>query len=71
MNSLTVFLNKVIMSFSSLKNISAVVFYFASVVCFVLANVLRDSSLSFYYVLLVLGIGFFFMGVLKRLRTKQ
>jgi hypothetical protein len=59
------------MSFSSFKNISAVVFYFASVVCFVLASVLRDSSLSFYYILLVLGIAFFFMGVRKRLRTKQ
>lgn len=57
--------------FDSLKNISAVAFYFASVVCFVLANLLRESSLSFYYVLLVLGIGFFFMGVLKRLRNKQ
>lgn len=59
------------MSFSSFKNIPAVAFYFASVICFVLANVLRDNSLSSYYVLLVLGIGFFFMGVLKRLRTKQ
>lgn len=59
------------MSFSSFKNISAVVFYFASVVCFVLASVLRDNSLSFYYILLVLGIVFFFMGVRKRLRTKQ
>lgn len=59
------------MSFESLKNIPAVAFYFASVVCFVLANVLRDNSLSFYYVLLVLGIGFFFMGVLKRLRANR
>ena len=58
------------MSFSSLKNITPLTFYFASVVCFVLANVLRDKSLSFYYVLLVLGVIFFFMGVLKRLRTK-
>lgn len=58
------------MSFESLKNIPAMGFYFASVICFVLANVLRDNSLSFYYILLVLGIGFFFMGVLKRLRTK-
>ncbi|RED23836.1 hypothetical protein BD847_2910 [Flavobacterium cutihirudinis] len=59
------------MSFESLKNIPAIAFYFVSVICFVLANVLRDNSLSFYYILLVLGIGFFFMGVLKRLRTKQ
>jgi len=59
------------MNFESLKNISAVAFYFASVICFVLANVLKDSNLSVYYVLLVLGIVFFFMGVLKRMRTNR
>ncbi|PBJ14535.1 hypothetical protein [Flavobacterium sp. ACN6] len=59
------------MSFESLKNISAVAFYFASVICFVLANVLKDSNLSVYYVLLVVGVILFFMGVIKRLRTKQ
>ncbi|MCP2027647.1 hypothetical protein L1276_002807 [Flavobacterium sp. HSC-32F16] len=58
------------MSLESLKNISAVAFYFASVICFVLANVLKDGNLSVYYILLVLGIVFFFMGVLKRLRSK-
>ena len=59
------------MSFSSLKNITPLTFYFGSVICFVLANVLRDKSLSFYYILLVLGLVFFFMGILKRLRTKR
>jgi hypothetical protein len=59
------------MSFSSLKNITPLTFYFGSVICFVLANVIRDQSLSFYYVLLVLGLVFFFMGILKRLRTKR
>lgn len=59
------------MSFSSLKNITPLTFYFGSVICFVLANVLRDKSMSFYYVLLVLGLGLFFMGILKRLRTKR
>lgn len=59
------------MSFSSLKNLSPVAFYFASVVCFVLANVLKDKSLSFYYVLLILGLGLFFAGMLKRIRTKR
>jgi hypothetical protein len=59
------------MSFSSLKNITPLTFYFGSVICFVLANVLRDKSLSFYYVLLVLGLCLFFMGILKRLRTKR
>ena len=59
------------MSFSSLKNITSVTFYFASVVCFVLANVLKDKSLSFYYILLVLGLGLFFAGMIKRIRTKK
>jgi hypothetical protein len=59
------------MSFSSLKNITPVTFYFASVVCFVFANVLKDKSLSTYYVLLVLGLGLFFAGMLKRIRTKK
>ena len=59
------------MSFSFLKNITPVAFYFASVVCFVLANVLKDKSLSAYYVLLVLGLGLFFAGMLKRIRTKK
>jgi len=59
------------MSFSSLKNITPLTFYFGSVICFVLANVLRDKSLSFYYVLLVLGVILFFLGILKRLRTKR
>ena len=59
------------MSFSSLKNLTPVTFYFASVVCFVLANVLKDKSLSFYYILLVLGLGLFFAGMLKRIRTKR
>ena len=59
------------MSFSSFKNISPLAFYFVSVICFVLANVIRDSNLSFYYILLVLGVVFFFMGILARLRTKR
>lgn len=59
------------MSFESLKNISAVAFYFASVICFVLANVLKDNNLSVYYVLLVLGIILFFLGILKRIKTNR
>lgn len=59
------------MSFSSLKNLTPVTFYFASVICFVLANVLKDKSLSFYYILLVLGMGLFFAGMIKRIRTKK
>ncbi|BFM41910.1 hypothetical protein CFS9_05510 [Flavobacterium sp. CFS9] len=59
------------MGFESLKNISAIAFYFASVICFVLANVLKDSNLSVYYALLVVGIVLFFLGVFKRIRTNR
>jgi hypothetical protein len=59
------------MGFYSFKNISPVAFYFASVLSFVLANVLKDKSLSFYYILLVLGLAFFFAGMLKRISTKR
>ena len=54
-----------------MKNISALTFYFASVLSFVLANVLKDKNLSVYYVLLVLGIVLFFLGVLKRIRSNR
>lgn len=54
-----------------MKNMSPVAFYFASVISFVLANVLKDNSLSFYYILLILGLVFFFMGMIKRIRTKR
>ncbi|SHH37361.1 hypothetical protein [Flavobacterium defluvii] len=59
------------MSLESLKNISAVAFYFASVVCFVLANILKDNNPSVYYVLLVGGIVLFFLGVFKRMRSNR
>ncbi|WP_167398349.1 hypothetical protein [Flavobacterium crocinum] len=54
-----------------MKNISALTFYFASVLSFVLANVLKDKNLSVYYVLLVLGIVLFFLGVLKRIKANK
>lgn len=54
-----------------MKNISALTFYFASVISFVLANVLKDKNLSVYYVLLVAGIILFFLGVLKRIKTNR
>jgi hypothetical protein len=34
-----------------------------SVICFVIANVIRDKSIVFYYLLLVLGLGLFVMGL--------
>jgi hypothetical protein len=34
-----------------------------SVICFVIANVIRDNSIVFYYLLLVLGLGLFVLGL--------
>jgi len=54
-----------------MKNISALTFYFASVICFVFANVLKDNNISVYYILLVAGIILFFLGILKRIKTNR
>jgi len=59
------------MSLESLKKLPPIAFYFASIICLAIANVIRDNSLSFYYILLVLGVGLFFLGILKRLKTKR
>jgi hypothetical protein len=58
------------MSFSSLKNSSPIYFYFISIASFVLANLIREKSIEFYYALLVIGLVFFFLGLMKRMKTK-
>lgn len=58
------------MNFSSIKNLSSIYLYLISVVCFVLANVIRDYNIILYYILLVLGVGFFVIGFTKRLKKK-
>jgi hypothetical protein len=57
------------MNFFAIKNLSPLVLYVMSVVCFVIANVIRDNSIVFYYLLLVLGLGLFVLGTTKR-KTK-
>lgn len=59
------------MSFESLKNISSIALYFASIICLVLANVLKKDSLSIYYILMVTGVILFFLGVIKRTKTNR
>ncbi|KVV14185.1 hypothetical protein AP058_02071 [Flavobacterium sp. TAB 87] len=56
------------MPFSSFKNIPPLVFYFASIICFVTANVSKDKSLSFYYILLGVGLVLFLIGLLRKLK---
>lgn len=59
------------MNFESLKNISSMALYFASIVCLALANVLKKDSLSIYYILMVAGVILFFLGVLKRIKNNR
>jgi hypothetical protein len=58
------------MNFSSFKNSNPIYFYFASIIAFVLANIVRDKNLSIYYILLILGLVFFVLGFMKRMKTK-
>jgi len=58
------------MNFSSVKNSNPIYFYFISIVSFIVANLIRDKSLGFYYFLLIIGLIFFVLGFMKRLKTK-
>ncbi len=58
------------MNFSSVKNSNLIYFYFISIVSFILANLIRDKSVGFYYFLLIIGLIFFVLGFMKRLKTK-
>lgn len=58
------------MNFSSLKNIPTIYLYLLSVISFVLSNVVRDVNMVLYYVLLVLGSGFFIFGFLKSRKNR-
>ena len=56
---------------SSFGKISPITFYFISIICFVLANVIREQSVPVYYLSLVLGLVFFFLGLYKRVNSKK
>ena len=58
------------MDFSSLKNTPPMYLYLVSIISFILANLVRDKSLSLYYFLLIIGLVFFILGFMKRLKTK-
>ena len=58
------------MNFSSLKNIPTIFFYLTSVISFVLANLIRDKNAMFYYILLLIGLISFFLGIRSRIKTK-
>ena len=56
---------------SSFGKLSPITFYFISIICFVLANVIREQSVLVYYLSLVLGLIFFFLGLYKRVNSKK
>lgn len=58
------------MNFSFFKNSNPIYFYFVSIISFVLANFIRDKSIEFYYALLVIGVVFFVLGLIKRMKVK-
>ena len=58
------------MDFSSLKNTPPMYLYLVSIISFILANLVRDKNLGFYYFLLIVGLVFFVLGFMKRLKSK-
>ena len=58
------------MDFSSLKNTPPMYLYLVSIISFILANLVRDKSLGFYYFLLIIGLVFFVLGFMRRLKIK-
>ena len=59
------------MNFSSIKNASPIYFYFVSIAAFVLANVIRENNISVYYALLIVGLIFFFLGLMRRIKQRR
>jgi hypothetical protein len=57
--------------FSSFKNIAPIYLYMISVVCFVIANIIRDQYITLYYILLIIGIIFFVLGFKNRIKNKS
>ena len=52
------------------KNIAPIYLYIISVVCFVIANLVREQFLILYYILLIAGILLFVLGFKKRINNK-
>ena len=53
-----------------IKNNSAMTFYVVSIINFFIANFIRDKNLTVYFVLLILGLIFFILGLVKRFGKK-
>lgn len=47
------------------KNIKPIYLYFASILAFVLSNIIRNNDITLYYICLFLGTIFFILGFFK------
>lgn len=56
-------------SSSSFKNLKPIYFYMASVLSFVMANVIRDTSIELYYFSVVIALVLFILGFMKRMKA--
>ena len=53
-----------------IKNNSAMTFYIVSIISFFIANFIRDKNLTIYFGLLLIGLLFFILGLIKRFGKK-
>lgn len=58
------------MNLSSLKNISSMYLYFISIIFFIASSYAREINKLVYEFLLLLGLLFFVLGIIKRLKSK-
>jgi MFS superfamily sulfate permease-like transporter len=56
---------------SSFGKQNPITFYFVSIISFVLANVIREQSVPAYYLSLMVGVIFFFLGLYKRVNSNK
>ncbi|MDR6846189.1 hypothetical protein J2W95_002900 [Flavobacterium granuli] len=53
-----------------MKKYNPIYFYFVSIIAFVLANIFREKSIPLYYFLMIIGVVFFVLGIIKRTQKK-
>jgi hypothetical protein len=53
------------------KNSSALTFYIISFFCLFAANYIGQQTIGLYFTLLIVGLGFFILGILKKFRSKK
>jgi hypothetical protein len=53
-----------------LDNYSSMTFYMISIISFFIANFIRDKNLTIYFGLLIIGLVFFVLGLIKRFRKR-